>query len=73
MHGTLRAGGSDICEPALDTTERSETNKRTERTSGSARLKGLVDVLGPVLVGLFRRQLGLFELQELPPKNLKEI
>lgn len=29
-------------------------------------------MLRPVLVGLFHWQLGLFELQELAPKKLKE-
>jgi len=29
-------------------------------------------VLGPVFVALFRRQLRLFELQELAPKELKK-
>ena len=37
---------------------------------GEADLEGVEDVLGAVLVGLLGRQLGLLELQELPPKNL---
>ncbi len=41
------------------------------RELGLACLKGLVDVFGPVLVGLFYRQLCLFELQELAPKKLR--
>lgn len=34
-------------------------------------LKGLVDVFGAVLVGLFCRKLCFLELQKLTPKDLK--
>lgn len=38
----------------------------------SACLKGLVDLFGVVLVGLFDWELCFFELQELAPQNLRK-
>lgn len=40
--------------------------------SESACLKGLVDLFGVVLIGLFHWELCFFELQELAPENLKK-
>lgn len=68
-HGALWANGWTIHQSSVNGTEQNMVQKR--RQSGSACLKGLVDVLGPVLVSLFHWQLCLFELQELAPKELK--
>jgi len=41
------------------------------REGEESHLEGLEDVLGAVLVRLLGGQLGLLELQELPPENLE--